>query len=289
MTASAHLRQQSLIKALFMDLDGTLLNSRSEISPRNHAVLRECQDAGIRLFVATGRSPRVRRQLGLTSREAQTLLSEGGIFHNGACICHAGARHYTTMPRQTAQQAVEIVAAHPGVNLALQMPGDRHSFRYELDSEEQGLWGIEPRDLVPWGELAGAEGEAFEVVKIVVFGGPSTPQAVIVDLHAQLCRALDVGANLYLSGGEFRTVDVTAKGASKRRAVERLAGWWGLCSEQVAVIGDDRNDVEMLAAFEHSVAMGNACPEAKAAATHTAPSNDDDGVYHAVTSILKLV
>lgn len=273
-----------MIKALFMDLDGTLLTSHKRISPRNHAVLRRCRDAGIRLFVATGRGPRVRRQLGLTSLEAQTLLSGGGIFHNGACICHAGDRHYTTMPSQTAQQVVEIAEAHPGVNFALQMPGDRHSFRYELDSEEQGLWGIEPRDLVSLGEL-----DEAAVVKIVVFAGPSTPQAVIGDIHAELCRALDATANLYMSGGEFRTVDVTAKQVSKRRAVERLAGWCGWRSEQVAVIGDDRNDVEMLAAFEHSVAMGNACPEAKAAATHTAPSNDDDGVYHAVTSILKLV
>ncbi len=56
----------------------------------------------------------------------------------------------------------------------------------------------------------------------------------------------------------------------------------------MAVFGDDRNDIEMLAAFENSVAMGNACAEAKAAARHIAPSNDEDGVYHAVRDALGL-
>lgn len=69
----------------------------------------------------------------------------------------------------------------------------------------------------------------------------------------------------------------------------RLAQKLGLSREEIAVFGDDLNDVEMLSHCPNSVAMGNAHPQAKAVAAHVTHSCDEDGIAHALRNILHVI
>jgi hydroxymethylpyrimidine pyrophosphatase-like HAD family hydrolase len=53
-------------------------------------------------------------------------------------------------------------------------------------------------------------------------------------------------------------------------------------------LGDDYNDIEILQGFMHSYAMANAVNEATKAANHVTLSNDDDGVYHALSKLFNI-
>ena len=55
-----------MIKAVFFDLDGTLLSDRKTISPVNRKALRHLREKGIKVFLATARSPMLDRMLGWT-------------------------------------------------------------------------------------------------------------------------------------------------------------------------------------------------------------------------------
>jgi len=268
------------IKALFLDLDGTLLTSAKAISPTTLGALRQCRQSGIKVFVATARGSTVPRQLRLTPEEAE-VLADGGIFHNGGCVCFGSSRYYTTMQQSSAERALEIVLSHPKTNLSIQLPGDRHSFRHELPTETYELWGIDRDNLVAF------EGLTYdEVVKIVVF----SPAELLPGMYSRLVAADDVEANVYLSGGDdFRSIDIVARAVNKKLAIDRLIELCGLRPDEVAVFGDSHNDVEMLAGFEHSVAMGNGCAEAKAAARYIAPANDEDGICYALREVFGLI
>lgn len=269
-----------MIKALFFDLDGTLLRSDKRISPKTYDVLRRCRRDGVKVFVVTGRNAKVREQLRLSPDEAEVILSDGGVYQNGGCVCYGRTRHYTTLQSEAARRAVEIAVSYPETNLAVQLPGDRQSFRHDLGAEDYALWGVEPHELVGFGGLS-----YDDVVKIVIF----SPAELLPALHTQLSGAIGAAANVYLCGSDFRSIDISDKATNKRTAVERVMGLCGIGPDEVAVFGDDHNDLEMLAGFPNSVAMGNACAEAKAAAAHIAPSNDEEGIYHAIREFFGLV
>src|SRR4028119_52311 len=72
------------IKLIALDLDGTLLNSRGEVSERNLAAIRAAEEAGVLVTIATGRRFRDARPVGL-----QTRLNAPLITHNGALTKYA--------------------------------------------------------------------------------------------------------------------------------------------------------------------------------------------------------
>lgn len=66
--------------------------------------------------------------------------------------------------------------------------------------------------------------------------------------------------------------------AGKFPAVKAVAQYLHISLDDIAAFGDDFSDVELLKSCGHGVAMGNAIPQAKAAAKHTCDTNDNDGV-----------
>lgn len=85
-----------------------------------------------------------------------------------------------------------------------------------------------------------------------------------------------------LSGGIPENIEVNAKGVDKGRALLALAERLGLSRGQTMACGDASNDLAMLRAAGLGVAMGNATPEAVAAADVQTDTNNNDGVAKAI-------
>ena len=85
-----------------------------------------------------------------------------------------------------------------------------------------------------------------------------------------------------LSGGIPENIEVNAKGVDKGRALLALAGRLGFSRGQTMACGDASNDIAMLRAAGLGVAMGNATPEAVAAADVQTDTNNNDGVAKAI-------
>lgn len=83
-------------------------------------------------------------------------------------------------------------------------------------------------------------------------------------------------------------IDIHKAGVSKANAIGVLAARWGIRPEQIVAFGNTENDISMLRYAGHSFAVANAEPVAKEAADKTIGSNNEDGVAHAIATILKL-
>ena len=87
---------------------------------------------------------------------------------------------------------------------------------------------------------------------------------------------------------DLTIVDVLNRGCSKGHAVERWATHRGIPREQVMAIGDNYNDVEMLAFAGYPFIMGNACEELKACGWPVTLTSDECGVAAAIEQVLEI-
>lgn len=272
-----------MIKALFFDLDGTLLDSEKRIPASAAQAIQKCREKGILVFPATARSDRLERMLGWT---AETYaLFDGGIYCNGGCNHIGGTVEYAFLPRAVVKSCVDAAADFPGVHLSLHMRGDLHAFNYTLPKEMYGPWGVTPADILPLSE------ELYDgVVKILMFTSDLVNDAV--ELPAALFERLQSecgeSAKLYLSD-QGKTIQAVSRDVGKYTAIEKIRTRLGLRKDEIAVFGDDVNDIEMLKNCPNGVAMGNAVPAVKQAAAHVTRSNDEDGIAYAIRELLGLI
>lgn len=273
-----------MIQALFFDLDGTLLSSDKTLLPSTIEALRLCKAKGVKIFMATARSPRLAQKLGWPEEIA--ALFDGGLHSNGACIVMGDQTSYTYIDPKAVALCVQEVANHPGVQLSLHMEGDLHAFNHYMPDRMLSPWGMRREDILPLDE------ETYRhSVKMLIYYDlllESTGKLLPEALYPSLQAACGDKAHIYLTDGGS-TIQVASKKASKHLAIEGVRQKLGLSREEIAVFGDDLNDIEMLSHCPNSIAMGNAHPRVKAIAAHTTRSCDEDGIAFALKEILHII
>lgn len=96
------------------------------------------------------------------------------------------------------------------------------------------------------------------------------------DVRARAIEAVAADSTLHYTYSSARNLEVMDKGTSKGAAVRWLCDYLGIPRAQSVGFGDSPNDLTMLVAVGDGVAVANAYPEAKAAATHVAPWTCDE-------------
>lgn len=268
-----------MIKALFFDMDGTLLNSESKLSVKTVEALEDCKRKGIMIFPATGRPPLLDRMLSL-NRQESLLLGDGGVFYNGGCVSRNGRKLYTTIDDNVMCAIDALISGMPHLNMAVQMVDEKHSFRFDLSDEFLIGWGID-RDMIEPYE----SGKRRDIVKLFLFS--FNDEIDMKELYVRV-NALGLNIKAYMTGQE-RLLEIVAPAVSKKTGIEKLLDHYRLDPSEIAVFGDDSNDLEMLSGFRNSVAMGNAKNEIKAAAGYVTLSNAEEGVAHALKDFLHII
>lgn len=269
-----------MIRALFFDLDGTLLTSEKTIAPSSRTALLACRERGLRVYVATGRSPRLDMTLGWTKEEL--ALFDGGVYSNGACVVMDGTARWAHIAPDAVAECVRLAGKH-GVRISLHMDDGSHAFNFELPRSVWGPWGVDEGNVLPLDSAA-----IRRTVKMLFFhenlvdSVTLLPPALLSDLQS----AVGSHVSLYLTD-QGRTIQAAAKTVSKLTGVESIRTALSLAEDEIAVFGDDLNDLPMLTRYPHSVAMGNAVPEVRQAAAHMTASNDEDGIAQAIRALLE--
>lgn len=272
-----------MIKAVFFDLDRTLLSSKKEILPSSQSALRACRDKGVKLFIATGRPPRLDKMLGWTDNEFD--LFDGGIYYNGGCRIIGNTVHYTYLPSCIVSHCIKAAAEYENLNIALQMKDDIHSFNNPLEAFAYRAWGIDESSIAALTEEC-----EHQTVKILIYyknlidTDKILPKALVEDLK-EYCKA---DARFYLTD-EGQVIQITADAANKFDGIEVIRKKLGLQKSEIAVFGDDVNDMEMLSGYENSVAMGNADELVKGYAKFVTKDNDSGGIAYALKELLHLI
>jgi len=114
-----------------------------------------------------------------------------------------------------------------------------------------------------------------------------TVNTLIGEARVIIEKALTEIPSVYVTSSDPRNMEINSVTANKGAALLQLCSGLGFTPEHVMAIGDGNNDIEMLRFAGFSVAMGNAVPEAKLAASYVTVSNNDDGVAVAFRKFLR--
>ena len=268
-------------RLLALDLDGTLLNSRKEISARNHAALAAARVAGTRIALITGRRyPAAKKIADMVGGNPILVLHNGGlVIEDGAPIL------VNPLPRSTAIAVIAFakrVGADPVVHFGHQ--GEGLLFVENASPSHTLLAYYLSRshpDVRVVGRLEKAIADEVDDPLQVMFGGSMGEMEALES--ALGAEGLDVCAlRTVYPDDDLSLVDVVAPGVDKAEALRFLCGRWGFQTSEVLALGDNWNDRLMLLAAGKGCVMGNAEPGMRALGLEVVPGNDEDGVAFAI-------
>jgi Cof subfamily protein (haloacid dehalogenase superfamily) len=279
----AKMRGIDMIKAMFFDLDGTLLNSERILSRQTRLTLEKCKESGIKLFIATARPPLLDRML---SWDENTLsLFDGGTYYNGGCIKIDEQSDYQFVSSEIVQKTINYVCEYDNLNVALQLDSEKHAFRFPLEDKGYKSWGVTAQDALSLHQI-----ENLKTIKILIFFANLIDS--VTPLNDELIASLEAlcheKAQFYLTD-KGKCFQIMGQNVNKLKSIEKIRVCLGFEKDEIAVFGDDVNDIEMLSEYKYSVAMGNAESHVKDAAKYVTYDNNCDGIHHAICRILRLI
>lgn len=277
------------IRMLVLDIDGTVTNSRHEISRRTSEAVASIRAAGIRVVLATGRRYRdtlpVAEQLGIDS----PLITASGALVKRP-LDHATLFRATFGPGILAGVVDRIVeAGHEPVLYT-------DSFAEGFDFHCRSLSAPRPRDGVaderePWGlaeyldrnrDLARVAPQLLRDLPEDVFAGFAMgPHDAMVALEQTLAAAFPGRLSLHtIRSPRYRDwlCEVAPAGVTKWSGVLSLAEAWQIRPAEICAVGDDLNDLPMIEGAGLGIAMGNADPRCRAVADRVVRTHDEDGL-----------
>ncbi|MBQ4264078.1 MAG: HAD hydrolase family protein [Clostridia bacterium] len=269
-----------MIRAVFFDLDGTLLDSKKQIPESAKAAIRRCREKGVRIYFATARSPRLDQTLNWGEREF--ALFDGGIYSNGACVKLGEDAWYRFIDPKAVRLCVAEAEKYEDVHYSLHMPQEGYAFNFPVDASMHKGWGLaQARICTPDEEAMG------RTLKVLLFYDHLTDSRR--ELPTALTSAIQCScegiARVYLTDAG-RTIQLSSIEAGKLQTIERIRMDEGWSIDEVAVFGDDINDLEMIAFYPRSIAMGNGVEQVKRAAGWVTRANDEDGIAYALEQYL---
>ena len=259
---------ESEISLIALDMDGTLLNPREDITPRVHHALHRAMEMGVQIVLATARPPRAVRFYHRALKLRTPIIS-----HNGALIWDERAQ-CVLRHSSLSQRIVKKV-----IDFARKCRSDVIPSVEIVDTLYSDHFGIVPVEAIPPGRrfspdvIADMSSFLHSPVTRVMFHATSS---ALDDLTTALTKKFKSGFSLLRS--EHRLLQVVAPDTDKAVALEIVSGWYNVPPSRVLAIGDGPNDVPMLRWAGTSVAMANAPDRVRRAARYIVPSNRDDGV-----------
>ncbi len=261
----------STIKMIVLDLDGTLLNSKLEMTPRTENALKAAIADGVHVVLATGKT----RNAGAHLIEKLGIKSPG-IYLQGLTI-------YDPDGTLRWQQTLDPSAARQVLTF-----GEERGFKFIAYNGVRVMVRRNDRDIIdgiaryhePEAEIVGPLQNLMGVVpihKLMAIGERRAITALRWQLGAQLN-----GTVRLMQAGIPTMLEILPPGASKGNALKVLLKQMNIPAAQVMAMGDAENDVETLQTAGLGIAVGNASESLKAVAKHVVGTNDEDGVAEAV-------
>ncbi len=271
------------IKIIALDLDNTLLNSKKELSPKNAAALCNAAALGIEIVPTTGRFYK-----GMPECIRSLPFLHYAITINGAQVYDIAKDTAVARAEIALPQSLEIMAYLD--QLPVIYDCYQENWGYMTASMQERALSFVPdphyRKMVrqlrsPVPDLKDyIQSRGVGVQKIQLFTDDvALRNRLLVDLAAQF-------PDTAVSSAVPINVEINAANAHKGNAIRALADYLGYDMAQTMGFGDGLNDLTMLRETGIGVAMGNACPEALAAADYVTIDCDDDGVAHAIEKLI---
>ena len=260
-------------KALVLDIDGTLTNSKKEITAATRQAIQELMKKGQKVILASGRpTPGMRRY----EKELE-LEKYGGylLSFNGAKIvdCYTGEIIYQRLLPLTFLPGLYRFAKENGCGLITYLGSDVISAfppdeYVELEARINGLPVKEVGSFLEFVD--------FDINKCLMTAPPD--KAAL--LEEQLQERYGSRASIYRSEPFF--IEIMPQNVNKALSLDKILPVLGVSREDTVCCGDGFNDISMIEYAGVGVAMGNAQQVVKDAADYVTGTNDEDGLVQVI-------
>lgn len=265
-------------KMIVLDLDGTLTNSKKQITPHTKAVLSRAREMGVKIVLASGRPTYgivpIARELELDTLGGYILSYNGGeiIDWQTREVIYAQVLNPEVVPYMyecAISHGFAIVTYRDNLVIT-ETPDDEYV-------QKEAILNVMQTHQVP----NFLEAIDFPVPKCLIVGAPDKLVLLEEEMRLRLADTNEV----YRSEPYF--LELVPKGIDKARSLEVLLDKLHITREEVIACGDGFNDVSMIRYAGLGVAMLNAQEVVRQAADYVTPfTNDEDGVAHVVEKFI---
>ncbi|HGI3023415.1 TPA: HAD-IIB family hydrolase [Streptococcus agalactiae] len=271
------------IKAVFFDIDGTLLNDRKNVQKSTIKAIRNLKDQGILVGLATGRGP------SFVQPFLDNLGLDFAVTYNGQYIYSRSEIIYTNqLSKTTVYRLIRYAGARRREISLGTASGLLGSGIIGLGTSRLGqiVSSLVPRK---WAKAIERSFKHFirrikpqNIDSLMVILREPIYQVVLVATEGESERIQKQFPRVKLTRSSPYSMDVISEGQSKVKGIERVGQCYGFDLSEVIAFGDSDNDIEMLSQVGIGVAMGNASQQVKENARYTTADNNDDGISKAL-------
>lgn len=253
-------------------MDGTLLNSKHEVSDRFFELHQELRDRDILFVAASGRQYHsIVDKLAPIRDQILVIAENGGLVMQRdeellSVPLPDGIKEQALKNIKNIEGACPVFCGKEAAYIASSQAGDFESILQEYYSSYKILDHLEDHE----GEL----------LKIAIYHMEDAEKFIYPKM-----KSFEERLKVKVSGEHW--VDLSDHNAHKGNALEKIQEKFNISPAQTLVFGDYNNDLEMLALSKHSVAMANAHPNVIEASRYKTSSNDENGVEAVLEKLLK--
>lgn len=276
------------IKLIALDLDGTLLDSNGIISNKTCDAIKEAIKRGIEIVPATGRN------IGLICEEIKAIDGiRYAITSNGAAVIDIREERVifsNFINLDILKRIIDLIKNYP---IVIELYADGHAYvdrdvfdnpeKYNLNENQIHLMAYNHILIDNFFNLIDESKDTNWIKCVEKINIPFLNE----DIKKKVLKNLSDEVNeIKITSSGKDNLEINISSANKGNGLEKLVNILGIRLEEVAAIGDNNNDIEMIEISGLGIAMGNAIDEIKNKAGYVTVDNDKNGAAEAIIKIL---
>lgn len=253
-----------MIKAVFFDIDGTLLSHRTmQVPLSSKEALVKLREKGIYTFIATGRHISEMKDLPLDD-----LQFDGYITLNGGyCYNHNEVIYASPIDPLDIAQIINYIKIHPFPCMFVE---DKIMY---MNYHNQAVEIVQKAISTPLPDLNNLNrGLSHPIYQVIPYDITINQETDILNCmpHCKHTRWHDLA------------IDIIPLHGGKQNGIQKVLNYYGIKEDETMAFGDGHNDIDMFEYVKLAIAMGNASEDVKKAADDVTDDIDKDGIYNAL-------